>query len=262
MPLRRYPAAHSSSDGSRRAITATSVHQPWFQSCLAAALADQYDGEVAALPDGRNSFFRQLDYMLTTLAVSDFEQLFEIDEIELYAEVKASIFGRYRTAAEMLGVSLVRAAQARGANVMVETSGRDIGMYTYIDHLFTDDRYNKLVCHFSINDVGFAEASVDMRMLREMADGRAALAAQPAAGLAAVVQANAGGPYGSAVLRGVQADSDAVWAKLQSGEAGDVASSWYRASIAIEARHDQDWTARAVVQGQPSEESFTFERLP
>ena len=141
----------------------TSVHQPWFQSCLASALEGQgYDGPVDELPCGANSFFRQLDFMLTTLAANDFATLFELEEVGLYAEVKASIFARYRTSAEMLGVLLVRAAQAKGANVMVETSGRDVGMYKYIDVLFPDEQYHKLVVHFSINELRFAEMSDDL----------------------------------------------------------------------------------------------------
>ena len=172
----------------------------------------------------------------------------------LYAELKAAIFARYRTAAEMLGIVLVRAAQRRRANIMLETTGRDVGMYTYVDHLFPGEEYNKLVVNFSINDLAFAEASVDARMLNEMREGR------EAAGLAAVVRANAGGPYGSAVLRDVQAESAAVWAKVRSGEAGGVANSWYKASIAIDAHKDKDWTARAVVPSGPSGASFRFER--
>jgi len=237
----------------------TSVHQPWFQSCLEQALKGQYDGERGALPDGANSFFRQLDYMLTTIAVKDFEKLFEITDVGLYAEVKQSIFGRYRTAAEMLGVLLVKEAKKKGSNLMVETSGRDIGMYTYIDHLFPGDEYNKLVCHFSINDLAFAERSVDTRMRNEMREGKDALAAQPAAGLAAIVQANAGGPYGSQVLKGVKEDSDAVWAKLQSSDS-DVAASWFKATIAINASDDRDWTACALIDGKPEGEAFVFEK--
>ncbi|KOO33907.1 hypothetical protein Ctob_011783 [Chrysochromulina tobinii] len=218
----------------------TSVHQPWFQACLASALEGQgYDGPVDELPCGANSFFRQLDFMLTTLAANDFATLFELEEVGLYAEVKASIFARFRTSAEMLGVLLVRAAQAKGANVMVETSGRDVGMYKYIDALFPEDHYQKLVIHFSINELRFAEMSVDTRMAKEMADGAAALAAQPGAGLNAIIRANAGGPYGSQVLKGVQADSDALWAQLRRGEAGDVAKSWLKASIGIEAHAEQ-----------------------
>ena len=239
----------------------TSVHQPWFQACLASALEGQgYDGPVDELPCGANSFFRQLDFMLTTLAANDFATLFELEEVGLYAEVKASIFARFRTSAEMLGVLLVRAAQAKGANVMVETSGRDVGMYKYIDALFPEDHYQKLVIHFSINELRFAEMSVDTRMAKEMADGAAALAAQPGAGLNAIIRANAGGPYGSQVLKGVQADSDAVWAKLRRGEAGDVAMSWLKASIGIEAHAERDWTVRALVNGEPRGQTYTFEK--
>ena len=38
-------------------------------------------------------------------------------------------------------------------NVMVETSGKDIGMYHYVEHFFNDDQYRKLVVHFDINDI-------------------------------------------------------------------------------------------------------------
>ena len=39
-----------------------------------------------------------------------------------------AIFARHRTLAEIIGVLLVRAAQRKQMNVMVETSGRDIAM--------------------------------------------------------------------------------------------------------------------------------------
>ena len=252
----------------------TSVHQPWFKACLAQALAGQFDGPCDALPDGGDSFFRQLDYMIATLAVESFRALYEQDEVAPYAEEKAAIFGRMRTPAEQLGILLVKDAQRKGMNVMVETSGRDIGMFEYIDHLFPDGatEYRKMVVHFSINELGFAERSVDARMLREMGDGRAAIAAlatqaadtssgvkrkaaadaAEAAGaaeaMAGVVKANAGGPYGSAVLRGVQADSEAVWSKVSRGGAGEVGGSWLKACIAIEARELEEggWTARAM----------------
>ena len=108
--------------------------------------------------------------------------------------------------------------------------------------------------------IRFAEMSVDTRMAKEMADGAAALAAQPGAGLNAIIRANAGGPYGSQVLKGVQADSDALWAQLRRGEAGDVATSWLKASIGIEAHAERDWTARALVNGEPRGQTYTFEK--
>jgi hypothetical protein len=49
---------------------------------------------------------------------------------------KDGIFKRYRMAAEALGILLVRAAQRELLNLMVESSGRDIGSYAYIDFLF------------------------------------------------------------------------------------------------------------------------------
>jgi len=232
----------------------TSVHQPWFKDLLKQALGDQFDGTAAELPSGEDSFFRQLDYMIATLALTEFKQLYTLDETAEYASAKAEIFGRYRMAAEMLGVLLVKDAQRKGLNIMVETSGRDIGMFNYIEHLFPDDRYRKLVLNFAINDIAFAEASVDSRMQREMADGRAALERAEADPMA-VVRANAGGPYGSAVLAGVQADSQRVWKTVVDGSAG-VGGSWYKASITISADAASPWSARAV--GGVGSEVFAF----
>ena len=231
----------------------TSMYQPWIKEALATALGDAFCGAVQELPDGNDSFFRQLDYMIATVALEEFKPLYETDDVESYAKRKDSIFSRYRTYAEMLGALLIKEARQRQLNVMVETSGRDIAMFRYIDHFFPDDRYNKLVVHFTINDIGFAERSVDTRMLGEMAHGRAALASGDPR---EIIRANAGGPYGSAALRGVQADSTAVWQKVKAG--GDAGDSWYKASIAITAHESEPWTVTALgTDGLPGK-PYTF----
>lgn len=85
----------------------------------------------------------------------------------------------------------------------------------YVDQFFpSSSGYRKLVVHFTINDLSFAERSVDTRMAKEMADGAAALL-EP--NVAATIEANAGGPYGSAALAAVQAASEAVWASVLEG---------------------------------------------
>lgn len=85
----------------------------------------------------------------------------------------------------------------------------------YVDQFFpSSSGYRKLVVHFTINDLSFAERSVDTRMAKEMADGAAALL-EPS--VAATIEANAGGPYGSAALPAVQAASEAVWASVLEG---------------------------------------------
>ena len=52
--------------------------------------------------------------------------------------------------------------------------------------------YRKLVLHFTVNELGHAEKSVDARMRREMAEGAVALHAPSPR---ATIDANAGGPY-------------------------------------------------------------------
>ena len=68
-------------------------------------------------------------------------------------------------------------AKEKQMNIMIETSGRDIAMFHYIDHLFPKDNtnYRKLALNFKINELSFAEQSVDARMLKEMKDGQKAL---------------------------------------------------------------------------------------
>jgi hypothetical protein len=166
----------------------------------------------------------------------------------------------------MLGLHLVAEAKARQMNVMVETSGRDIAMFDYVDRFFDDADYNKLVVHFSVNDIKHAERSVDCRMLGEMENGKRALDALLChreqeeeeeekhgtdsdavrrAGAMSIIEANEGGPYGSAVLRSVQEASDRVWGSVQAGSV-DAGATWFKASIAIEGDEDEDWTARPI----------------
>ena len=134
-------------------------------------------------------------------------------------------------------------------------------MYQYIDHLFPDgkdQRYRKLVLNFTISDIRYAEVSVDGRMKEEMAAGRAALAAADPIG---IVKANAGGPYGSSVLAGVQADSQKVWERIVAGgeASGGVGQSWLKASIRIEPNESpQPWTASAVIEGAGEAERYAF----
>jgi len=223
----------------------SSVYQPWFKKALKEALGDSYTGPTEELPDGTDSFFRQLDYMMATLANKDFARLYKVADIGDYASLKDGIFQRYRKLAETLGVLLVKEAQKKQLNVMVETSGRDVAMFKYVDQFFPEDKYRKLVVHFTINDIAFAEKSVDLRMAKEMADGSAA---EKTGDAMKMIRANAGGPYGSAVLKGVQADSDKVWESVSSGSAGDVGKSWYKARINIMAEPDE-WTVRAGTGG-------------
>jgi hypothetical protein len=224
----------------------TSVYQPWFRDALAAALGAQYGGAVASLPAGGDSYFRQLDYMMATVANEEFRALYEMDDLAGYSRLKGALFARYRTAAECVGAMLVGEAVRSRLNVMVETSGRDAAMFAYVDHFFPDAEYRKLLVHFTVDHVQHAEASVDARMGREMTAGKAAL--RSAAPAVTLVRANMGGPYGSAggVLRGVQAESQAVWDRVASAEPGAPAAGWLKARITVEARAGADgWAAVA-----------------
>ncbi|VEU39840.1 unnamed protein product [Pseudo-nitzschia multistriata] len=125
---------------------------------------------------------------------------------------------------------------------MMETSGRDVAMFHYVDHFFGENTsYNKLALHFTINDLTFAKQSVDRRMIDEIQRGSQALGNS---NVFDIVYTNQGGPYGSKVLDGVQADSDRVWeSEVLSGNVGE---DWYKATIAINAHETEPWTAQAV----------------
>ena len=125
------------------------------------------------------------------------------DIVQLYSNMKAAIFARYRTVSELLGVVLLREAQNVRLNCMLETSGRDVAMFHYIDHFFSKEKYHKLALHFIINDLEYAKTSVDQRMIKEIQTGIAALDNQ---NIFDIIDANAGGPYGSEVLSGIQGE--------------------------------------------------------
>jgi hypothetical protein len=233
------------------------------------------------LPTGANSFFRQLDHMIASLANEEFATLYGLtrdilldDEdkdptipshvISMYSDYKAAIFSRYRTVSELLGVALVWEAQKRSANVMLETSGRDVAMFHYVDHFFANNNpkqqqkhpYRKLVLRFEINDLSFAKTSVDARMVQEI---RAGMDAVEKSDAFAMVDVNAGGPYGSEVLEGIQIDSDRVWEEsIQSGKVGQ---DWYKAVIRITAHETEPWTAQAVRPDGSLGTQFVFQPL-
>ena len=234
----------------------TAMQQPWFKDVLLEALGSQLQDEDSAflenLPTAKNSFFRQLDFMVATIANNEFRKLYKMKEIDMYAKHKDAVFARYRTMAEILGMLLCKSVNKESMNCLVETSGKDIAMFDYIDYSFPAEKYNKLVIHFTINDITFAENSVDRRMEGELTAGREAAARGD---VIDVIQANAGGPYGSAQLRGVQEASDLTLGKVFSGES-TLQGHWYKASIKIDAFEDKKWTCAANIDGSSI---FTFD---
>ena len=149
----------------------------------------------------------------------------------------------------------------------METSGRDIAMFHYVDQFFSSSEqqqpsYHKLALHFTINDLTCAQQSVDARMIREIQTGIQALQSEH---VVPIIYANAGGPYGSEVLPGVQAASDRVWndlvlAKGSDGSQPQVGLDWYKATIAINAHPTEPWTAQAILPDGTLGTLFTFER--
>lgn len=253
----------------------TSIYQPWFPTLLEEALQvppnQSTEFDAADLPCGSNSFFRQLDHMIATLCNEEFAALYALardlldgqqdprrqpDVVTKYSDLKAAIFTRYRTMSELLGALLLREAQKLHSNCMLETSGRDVAMFHYVDHFFPSN-YHKLALHFIINDLRHAKESVDKRMAHEIKTGIEALKKKD---VFEIINANAGGPYGSEVLAGVQADSDRVWKENVMAEEAVVGRKWYKATIQINAHDTEPWTAQAVKPDGTLGTEFTFER--
>ena len=177
----------------------TSVNSSWFSAALlasnAAAFNDGVSAEVVSDPPcGERGFFRQLDFMIATLASEEFRKLyanFGAHDVDAYARRKSEIFSQYRTMAEILGVLLVDEALGAGMDVFAETSGRSASSFSYVDFLAatregaegtrtttiaaTGPVARKLVVRFDVSDVSHAERSVAVRMQREIAEGQRAL---------------------------------------------------------------------------------------
>jgi hypothetical protein len=149
----------------------------------------------------------------------------------------------------------LKQAQKVNINCMLETSGRDVAMFHYVDHFFGEnENYSKLALHFTINDLSCAKQSVDRRMVDEIHAGAKAI---ESGNVFDIVYTNQGGPYGSKVLEGVQKDSDQVW--TSQIVTGNVAKDWYKATIAINAHPSEPWTAQAVKPDGSLGTKYTFE---
>lgn len=244
----------------------TSVFQSWFKSALAFSLGGMYTGRVEDLPDGNNSFFRQLDFMMANMVNSEFSRMYKSEcckqssalHVDAYTALKGGIFARYRGICEMLGGILLESAIKRRMNVMVETSGKDIASLHYVNFFFPDSEYRKLVVYFDIDDVKFAEASVDARMQTEMQNG-SSLMSQDNPTLGEIMEVNCGGPYGGNKLRSVEALARSTWSKVTQNSPSNTLdketasddskawSSWHFARVEINGSADPDqWTARGV----------------
>jgi hypothetical protein len=264
----------------------TTIYQEWYKTLLSEALVvpdgGQPPSDPSYLPIGSNSFFRQLDHMIAVLANVQFVTLYTIDvgsddvskaqAVKAYSQYKDAVFARYRTLSEMVGIILCREAIRSKVNIMVETSGRDISMYKYVNAIFGDTNYRKLALHFTINDLSFAEQSVDIRMADEIKRGKEALLGDEdeimSTTVKRVVDVNAGGPYGSEVLKGVQADSTRVWNEVWSKHDGDgdnksedspsVSDGWYQACFEISGVESKPWTAESIFPNGKKGSKFEF----
>jgi hypothetical protein len=204
--------------------------------------------------------------MIATVCNEEFSKLYQLTQQEMeknndisteivqkYSNLKAAIFARYRTLSELLGVMLLEEAKKESISCMMETSGRDVAMFRYVDEFFPSEQYHKLALHFVITDLACAQQSVDARMMQEIKTGLQAIGT-----VSKVIDANAGGPYGSEVLPSVQEASDKVW--KEEVLTGNVGSDWYKATIQINPSPTEPWTAQAVKPDGSLGTRFTFQK--
>lgn len=229
----------------------SSINSSWFQQILFEAIENQLGNTGITqkdLPDGSNSYFRQIDFIVSTIANEEFKKMYSIKDVGIYAKLKNAIFCRYRTLSEIIGMLLVGDAVKKRMNVFIETSGRDTSMFDYVDYCFPKQDYNKLVVHFTINDISYAQASVDKRMSFEMKKGNDALKVGGVERVLGLIQANSGGPFGSADLPAIQMESSKTHGAIFNKDS-NLCREWFKADILIEGRDDeQPWTAVANVK--------------
>eukprot|EP00930_Biecheleria_cincta_P005600 TRINITY_DN106527_c0_g1_i1.p1 TRINITY_DN106527_c0_g1~~TRINITY_DN106527_c0_g1_i1.p1 ORF type:complete len:423 (-),score=66.31 TRINITY_DN106527_c0_g1_i1:19-1287(-) len=242
----------------------TMMYQDWCPEVLLEALPPEQRNSVDAswLPTGRNSFFRQLDFLIVSVANSELSKLYATKNLEDYVRTKESIFSTYRTLAELWGILLVQEAKQKGLNIIIETTGKDDVMFKFVDLLFDDNSYRKLCLHTSVNEVSIASTSVDARMIKEREAGIAALTEPsllPQDCTRKLIDANQGGTtYGIDNLRKIEAQSEKLWEQLNSGERA-LDTSWALAGVAIRASTDPTaWTASAA---KGSGKRYSFHRI-
>ena len=162
---------------------------------------------------------------------------------------KNGIFARYRGICETLGGLLLEEGRRSKMNLMVETSGKDVGSFDYINYFFPDDDYQKLVVYFNINDLTYAEMSVDRRMKEEMKNGREKVEKGKKTTIQEIMEVNCGGPYGGKQLKEVEAASKNTWDLVCSSDDDARWSTWHKAHIEMTGSDDpmgSGWSARAV----------------
>lgn len=77
----------------------SAMYEPWFQTALSQALGGE-GFAPGSLPTGANSFFRQLDFLVATMANHAFHALYDdevikSEELQVYARYKDVLFARY-----------------------------------------------------------------------------------------------------------------------------------------------------------------------
>ena len=253
----------------------TSVYQSWFQELLESALGSQFMGDMITLPCGDNSFFRQLDFIMAAIACESFREMYSspsIGDVLNYCRQKDAVYARYRTLAEMIGIMLVKQAREKGMNIMMETTGKSIASFNYIDCLFPNNgssrEYNKLLVHYTIDDIKYAKQSVDRRMVMEMERGFDTIRSMHNVNeehIRNIISVNCGGPYGSNMLADVLRESDEVMSKVfcpgncaESEEEDDRYASWFKARVRINAS-ESGWYACSLSSEGKELKRFPFE---
>eukprot|EP00931_Biecheleriopsis_adriatica_P032180 TRINITY_DN18801_c0_g2_i1.p1 TRINITY_DN18801_c0_g2~~TRINITY_DN18801_c0_g2_i1.p1 ORF type:complete len:389 (-),score=77.40 TRINITY_DN18801_c0_g2_i1:112-1221(-) len=218
--------------------------------CLSRAASKDPHDQMGEFFTGHTSFFRQLDFLIVTVANAELSKLYGAMSMDEYVKHKEAIFSKYRTLAEIWGILLVQEAKQKGMDIIIETTGKDDVMFKFVDLVFNDGSYRKLWLHASVNDVGIASATVEARMDKERKAGTNTLATNssstPQETAKSLIGVNQGGTtFGLDNMKKVEAASELRWAKVKSGEQG-IGPSWARAGISILASVDPSaWTACA-----------------
>jgi hypothetical protein len=132
----------------------------------------QYDPD--SMPSGKNSFFRQLDYVISSITSAFFYDLYSNKpniDTDIYGKIKKNIFNVVARL-NAVWISLITyIATERKKHIIVEAVGNNTNAITTINNTFTN--YNKVIIYFQLEkgNIQYAKDSVTKRLENDLSNG-------------------------------------------------------------------------------------------
>jgi hypothetical protein len=136
-------------------------------------IQDYYDKDF--MPSANNSFFRQLDFIVPSLASKFFEMLKDLNSIDLYKLGKHKIFSTYGLFFGNWLNIISNCIGSVGCNMLIEATGQNYLQSHLINRnekFSAYNKYNKLIIRFSITEdnLSIIGDTIDKRFEEEFAN--------------------------------------------------------------------------------------------